>query len=283
LTGSSSFDLYQQAGEPLTGRKRTLHMYPLALGEFLAQDDYITTRSRLADRLVLGSFPEVWQLQDRREQTAYLKELASDYLLKDILQYNGIRNAAKIRDLLRLIALQIGREVSHDELAKQLGLNRITVEKYLDLLTKVFVLVKVEGFSRNLRKEITKMSRWCFLDTGIRNVFAGNLNDLAVRTDVGELWENYCISERIKFLAYKGLSPSFYFWRTYDQQEIDWIEVTDGSLSGFEFKWSKRAGKAPGSWQRAYPEASFMVIHPENYIEWLTQVAPNGPIPRPPA
>ena len=270
LTGSSSFDLYRQAGEPLTGRKHVLQMYPLSLGEFLAQDNYFITRSRLADRMVLGSYPEVWQLQDRREQITYLKELAADYLLKDILQYDGIRNAMKIRDLLRLIALQTGREVSHDELARQLGLARKTVENYLDVLAKVFVLVKVEGFSRNLRKEITKMSRWYFLDTGIRNVFAGNLSDLAVRADTEELWENYCISERIKFLNHKGLSPSFYFWRTYDQQEIDWIEVTDGNLSGFEFKWSKHRVKAPGGWQRAYPETSFTVIHPENYIEWLT-------------
>ena len=267
LTGSSAFDLYQQVGEPLTGRKRTLQMYPLALSEFLARDDYVTIRSQLPARMVLGSYPEVWQYPDKKEQVAYLKELAADYLLRDILQYNGIRNADKIKSLLRLIALQVGKEVSTNELAKQLALNKATVEKYLDLLTKVFVLIKVQGFSRNLRKEISKMSRWYFLDTGIRNVFAGNLSDLNVRTDAGALWENYCISERIKFLAYNGISANYYFWRTYDQQEIDWIEELDGKLSAFEFKWKKKEAKMPGGWHRAYPNSSFEVIHPENYMD----------------
>ena len=269
LTGSSSFDLYNQTGEPLTGRKRTFYLFPLALSEFLAQSDYITAHKLLAARMIYGSYPEVWQYQEKHEQIAYLKELANYYLLRDILQYEGIRNATKIRDLLRLIALQTGSEVAYDELGKQLSLHRATVEKYLDLLTKQFVLIKVEGFSRNLRKEIAKRSRWYFIDTGIRNVFANNFAELEFRTDVGALWENYCSSERGRSLSYQGIHVNCYFWRTYDQQEIDWIEEGDGKLNGFEFKWKAQKTRAPGGWQKSYPQASFQIIHPDNYMPWL--------------
>ncbi len=271
LTGSSCFDLNHQLGEPLTGRKNTVFMYPLSVSEFMQREDYVQVRSNLAERMVFGCYPEVWHYQDRTARIAYLKELATDYLLKDILQYEGIRNASKLSSLLRLVAFQIGKQVSYDELGRQLGLNKNTVEKYLDLLTKVFVLYKVEGFSRNLRKEISKSSRWYFLDTGIRNLFAANFNDLALRPDGGELWENYCISERLKWINYNNHLVNYYFWRTYDQQEIDWVEESGGKLNGYELKWAKSKSKVPAAWRKAYPNAGYEIIHPDNYLDWLSE------------
>ncbi len=269
LTGSSAFDLSHRFGEPLTGRKLTYHLYPLSHLEFSQTESILETTSRLEERMIFGGYPEAWQYADRQERILYLKELAQDYLLKDILQYEGIRNASKISDLLRLIAFQIGKEVSYDELGRQLGLTKNTVEKYLDLLTKVFVLFKVGGFSRNLRKEVSKGSRWYFYDTGIRNTFTTNFNELALRSDVGELWENYIIAERLKALEYRKMLANTFFWRTYDQQEIDWIEERDGRLFAYELKWGDKKTKAPAAWEKAYPDASFSVIRPDNYAEWL--------------
>ena len=270
LTGSSAFDLKNRFGEPLTGRKITFQLYPLAQSEFSQKENLIETMARLDERLLFGNYPEVWQIEDSKARISYLKELTEDYLLKDILLYEGIRNAGKLQKLLRLIAFQIGKDVSYHEIGRQLGMGKNTVEKYLDLLTKVFVLYKVEGFSRNLRKEISKSSRWYFYDNGIRNVFAANFNPLQLRQDTGQIWENFIISERIKFLSYQMDYGNTYFWRTYDKQEIDWLEERDGHLHGYEMKWGKHKVKAPAAWKRAYPEASFEVIHPGNYLEWVT-------------
>ncbi|MBN2355409.1 ATP-binding protein, partial [candidate division KSB1 bacterium] len=236
LTGSSAFDLYQDLGEPLTGRKITLRIHPLALEEFRSTENLLETQNRLAVCMIFGCYPETWHYQNPKDRISYLKNLASDYLLKDLLQYDGIRNTAKLQNLLRLIAFQIGREVSFDELGRQLGLNKNTVEKYLDLLIKVFVLIRVGGFSRNLRKEVSKSSKWYFVDNGVRNVFAANFNELSLRNDTGELWENYCISERLKAISYRDVLAWYYFWRTYDQQEITWVEERSGGLHGYEFK-----------------------------------------------
>ena len=155
------------------------------------------------------------------------------------------------------------------ELGKQLGISKNTVEKYLDLLTKVFVLHKVGGFSRNLRKEITKNSRWYFLDNGIRNAVIANFNSIDSRNDIGQLWENYMISERLKYQGFKKISAYNYFWRTYEQQEIDWVEEREGSLFGYEFKWKEHKVKVPLQWKNAYPDASFEVINSSNYMKWL--------------
>ncbi|MEY5041238.1 MAG: hypothetical protein RLZZ414_786, partial [Bacteroidota bacterium] len=175
----------------------------------------------------------------------------------------------KIFNLLRLIAFQIGGEVSLQELGNQLGISKNTVEKYLDLLSKVFILHKVEGFSRNLRKEITKNSRWYFLDNGIRNAIIANFNPIESRNDIGALWENYMISERLKYLEYKKISSNNYFWRTYNQQEIDWVEERDGGLFGYEFKWKEEKVKIPSLWQSTYPNATFEVINQYNFDKWL--------------
>ncbi|MCD6115847.1 ATP-binding protein [bacterium] len=273
LTGSSAFDLQNRFGEPLTGRKTTFQLYPLAQEEFSFFENSVETSGRLDEKLVFGNYPEIWQTDDNNKRVAYLKELAEDYLLKDILIYDGIRNAHKLRNLLRLIAFQIGKDVSYQELGRQLGISKNTVEKYLDLLTKVFVLYKVEGLSRNLRKEISKSSRWYFADTGIRNVFTANFTLPSLRQDMGQLWENYIISERLKVIGNNQMHCNTYFWRTYDQQEIDWVEERDGRLHGFEMKWGDSRVRPPVAWRRNYPDATFQVIHPRNYLEWLRSEA----------
>lgn len=271
LTGSSAFDMTNRFGEPLTGRKITFTLFPLTQQEFLWHHHYAEAFQYLPDEMIYGCYPEVWHYQMPEERVSYLKELASDYLLKDILQFEGIRNAGKLKDLLRLVAFQIGKEVSYDELGRQLGMSKNTVERYLDLLSKVFVLFKVTGFSRNLRKEVSKTSRWYFYDNGIRNIFVANFNTIPLRQDVGQLWENFCVAERMKYLHYRNVLFNYYFWRTYDQQEINWVEERQGELCGYEFKWKEKAQKPPIAWQKAYPNASYRIIHKSNFLDWVTQ------------
>lgn len=269
-TGSSMFDLASNLGEPLVGRKNTLYLYPLAQMEFSKYENYKQTRENLESRLLFGGYPELELYPDWSDKEDYLYEIVNSYLLKDILIYEEVKNSHKIYDLLRLIAYQIGKEVSLQELGNQLQLSKNTVERYLDLLTKVFVLYKVSGFNRNLRKEITKTSRWYFYDNGIRNALIQNFKPIDFRNDIGELWENYLVSERLKKQAYKKLKRVNYFWRTYDQQELDWVETEADSLSGFEFKWSKtRKSKIPTAFGKAYPDATFEQITPQNYLDFI--------------
>lgn len=269
ISGSSSFDIYKDAGEPLTGRKYSLNLYALSENEYNKAENSISKIDKVRERLVFGNYPELLHLPDKEDKIDYLNEMVSSYLLKDILVYEDIKNSQKIFNLLRLIAFQIGGEVSLQELGRQLGISKNTVEKYLDLLSKVFILHKVEGFSRNLRKEITKNSRWYFLDNGIRNAVIANFNPVESRNDIGALWENYMISERLKFQEYKRLSSNNYFWRTYEQQEVDWVEERDGSLFGYEFKWKESKVKVPTQWKNAYPDSSFEVINKDNFENWL--------------
>ncbi len=269
ISGSSSFDIHKNAGEPLTGRKYTFTLYTLSENEYTQVENNINKMDKIRERLVFGNYPELLQLPDRQDKVDYLNEMISSYLLKDILVYEHIKNSQKIFNLLRLIAFQIGGEVSLQELGIQLGISKNTVEKYLDLLSKVFILHKVEGFSRNLRKEITKNSRWYFLDNGIRNAVIANFNPLQARNDIGALWENYMISERLKYQEYRRISSNNYFWRTYELQEIDWVEERDGSLFGYEFKWKEEKVKIPTQWKSAYPDASFELININNFSEWL--------------
>ena len=269
ISGSSSFDIHKDAGEPLTGRKYTFNLYTFSENEYNQIENSISKIDRLSERLVFGNYPELLHLPDRDDKIDYLNEMISSYLLKDILVYEHIKNSQKIFNLLRLVAFQIGGEVSLQELGKQLGISKNTVEKYLDLLNKVFILHKVEGFSRNLRKEITKNSRWYFLDNGIRNAVIANFNPVHARNDIGALWENYMISERLKYQSFKRISSNNYFWRTYEQQEIDWVEERDGSLFGYEFKWKEDKVKIPTQWKSAYSGASFELINVNNFNEWL--------------
>ena len=270
-TGSSVFDLSNKLGEPLVGRKNTIYLFPLAQIEFANYENYKETTSKLEERLLFGSYPELEQYPDWNDKISYLKEIINSYLLKDILVFDGIKQSNKILDLLKLIAFQVGQEVSLQELARQLGISKNTVESYLDLLSKVFVIYKVPGFSRNLRKEITKSNRWYFYDNGIRNGIIANFTRLESRTDVGALWENYLASERIKQQNYAQKTVTNYFWRTYDQQELDWLEEENGKLSGFEFKWNEnRKAKIPTAFAKAYPEATFEVINKGNYLDFIT-------------
>ncbi len=268
-TGSSSFDLARSVGEPLTGRKSTLIQYPLAQRELGALEQRHETDSRLESRLLYGAYPEVVLMQDNREREQYLKEIVSSYLYKDILELDGIRQSAKIGRLLQLIAFQIGKEVSYTELGTSLGMSKNTVDHYLDLLEKAFVIKKLGGFSRNLRNEITKNSRYYFIDNGVRNALINNFNPLDLRNDVGELWENYLVIERLKRQEYLRESANNYFWRTYSKKELDLVEERNGQLNGYEIKWGKAKPRAPKEWTTAYPEATWQVINRENYLEFI--------------
>jgi predicted AAA+ superfamily ATPase len=208
-------------------------------------------------------------MEGYQQKAEYLREIVNAYLLKDILAIDGIKNSGKMRDLLRLIAFQMGSEVSYDELGKQLGMSKNTVEKYLDLLSGVFVIYRLGAYSRNLRKEIAKAGKWYFYDNGIRNAIIGNFNPLAIRQDTGALWENYLIGERIKNSSNRGTSQEYYFWRTYDGQEIDLIEIAGESLSAFEFKWGDKKPKVPTAFAKAYPDGVYRVINRENYAEFI--------------
>ena len=269
-TGSSSFSLAKDIGEPLTGRKYTLKLYPLAQKEISYMEKPHETAANLEARLLYGSYPEVVLMNDNAERERYLRELISSYLFKDIFELEGIRYSQKLTRLLRLLAYQIGKEVSLNELGTQLGMSKNTVGRYIDLLEKAFVIFIHCDFSRNLRKEISKNNRIYFYDTGIRNALIGNFNPVDMRDDVGQLWENYIVSERMKANDYRGFAAASYFWRTYDKKEIDLIEEHQGELHGFDIKWQNKKVKMPTDWGRAYPAADFQVIHQDNYLQFIT-------------
>lgn len=269
-TGSSAFDLAQQVGEPLTGRKYTLQMFPLSQMEINSIETAAQTRAQLEQRLIYGAYPEVILMADNRDKREYLTELTMSYLYKDILEIEGVRKSSQLTHLLQLLALQIGKEVSLTEIGQQIGLNKGTVERYLDLLEKAFVLISVSGYSRNLRKEISKRARYYFYDLGVRNALIKQFNPLALRNDAGELWENYIVIERLKKQAYQQIYANNYFWRTYDQHEIDWVEERDGELFGYEIKWKAQREKPPKAWREAYPSAHFGVIQQDNYLDFIT-------------
>ncbi|HEY9342326.1 MAG TPA: ATP-binding protein [Hanamia sp.] len=270
-TGSSSFDLQNSTGEPLVGRSLIYYLYPIAQTELDASQDYLTTVSQLEQRLIYGNYPELWQLEDNNEKEIYLKQLISSYLLKDLLIMENVKGADVLYKLLQLLAFQIGSEVSTVELANSLQLNRQTVDRYLDLLSKVFVIYPLSGYSNNLRKEVTKSKKWFFYDNGIRNALISNFNAITHRNDVGQLWEQYILSERIKYNSYHNYHPQYFFWRTYDGQEIDLLELNNKQrLEALECKWKPAKVKIPAAFAKAYPKATFNIINQENYLEWIT-------------
>ncbi len=268
-TGSSSFDLARDVGEPLTGRKFLLTLFPLAQLEISQTEERHDTKANLESRLIYGSYPEVVITRSNHRREEYLREMVHSYLFKDILALEGIRYANKLVRLLQLLAFQIGKEVSLAELGRQLGMSKNTVERYVDLLEKVFVIYRLSGFSRNLRKEITKNQRCYFCDNGVRNALIGNFNPLAIRNDLGELWENYLITERMKRQEYLRLATNAYFWRTYDKKEIDLVEEQKGQLFGYEVKWKNAPKKVPKDWRMSYPDAGFELIHRDNYLAFI--------------
>jgi len=269
-TGSSVFDLTQKLGEPLTGRNINFKVFPIAQYELKNTENVIETFSNLEQRLILGSYPELFSLPGYTEKQEYLSELVNSFLLKDILELDSIKNASKILNILRLLAFQVGSEVSFSEIGQKVALSRNTVERYIDLLEKTFIIYRLGGFNKNLRKEISKNSKYYFWDNGIRNAVISNFNPLSLRNDVGQLWENYVISERLKYLTYQRISTNVFFWRTYDQQEIDWVEERGGMLLAFEIKYIQNKVKIPVAWKEAYPESEFAVISKENYLGFIS-------------
>ena len=272
-TGSASFDLANKISEPLTGRTLTFNLHPVSYPEIRQTLGSMEARSQLERWLVWGGYPAIVTTEDPVLRKKLLDELVGAYLYRDILELDGVRRSGKIVDLLRLLAFQIGQEVSIAELAASLALNRQTVERYLDLLEKVFVIFRVGGFSRNLRKEVTKNSRYYFHDNGVRNSLIQNFNPLNLRDDVGQLWENYLTMERRKSNQAAGRSVNTWFWRTYDQKEIDCIEEYGGRLHGYEFKWGGKEIRrvTRKEFLEAYPGSALETVGRENFEEFLMQ------------
>ena len=268
-TGSSSFELANKSSESLTGRKWTFTLFPISLLELSDFKNPFELDSELTDFLTFGMYPEVFSYENRLDKMDYLKEIIESFLYKDLLTLSQIKNSGKIYELLQLLAYQIGSPVSYSELGRKLGLSTDTVISYIDLLEKVFVIYRLPGFSRNLRKEITKNKKVYFYDTGIRNAVIEDFSLPEKRPDIGAIWENFVISERIKRNTYKRAHAKSYFWRTYTGAELDYIEESSGKLSGYEIKWKKKKAKVPKSWVENYENANFEMINAENYQDFL--------------
>ena len=268
-TGSSSFELASKVNEPLTGRKREFKMFPLTFAEMVRHTQFLDESRMIPHRMVYGYYPEV--VSSPGDERVVLKELSDSYLYKDILSLDSINKPDKLVRLLKALALQIGSQVSYNELGTLIGLDSKTVERYVDILEKSFIVFRLGTFSRNQRNELKSSRKIYFWDLGIRNAVIGNLAQVENRTDVGELWENFVIAERMKLNVYDGSFAQSYFWRTRQQHEIDYLEDVDGQLHAYEFKWNERMArcKCPDSFSTAYPEATFQVITPKNIEEFL--------------
>ena len=268
-TGSSSFELADEVSEPLTGRNFTLTLYPLSMKEIADGGGFAEADARLEQLLRFGSYPEVFLLSEEKAMER-LDELASDYLYKDVLRFDRMRKSDLIRSLLELVALQLGQEVSYDELAQKLGVNRLTILRYLDILEKSFVLFRLRAFSRNKRLEITKSVKIYFYDLGLRNSIVRNYNPTTLRMDKGALWENFCIVERMKANVETDRRPNIYFWRTYTKKEIDYVEELAGKIVGYEFKWSGRKSFAPPKEFIEGYQATLEKVDTDNYWKFLS-------------
>ena len=268
VTGSSSFDIANRVNEPATGRTIEYNLYPFSMRELA---DYSSQREEhrlLGNRLIYGMYPEV--VMEPADAKRTLVSLANNYLYKDLLSYKGIKKPELLQNLVKALALQVGSEVSYNELGNMLGVDKETVENYIDLLEKCFVVFRLSSFSRNMRNEIKKGKKIYFYDNGIRNAVISNFAPIEMRTDVGALWENFMISERVKHNSYIGSYAQLYFWRTHDQSEVDLIEEEDGVLHTFEFKWNpRRKGKLSQAFSKAYPNSTFQLVSPDNYWEFI--------------
>jgi predicted AAA+ superfamily ATPase len=265
-TGSSSFDLSNNLSEPLTGRKIEFDLYPLSVGELLTRKSHLEMGRLLEYHLRYGMYPGVLSGDDPAEA---LLEISKSYLYKDILEYQNVKNPDLLRKLLQALALQIGSEVSFNELGAMLGVDRVTVARYLSLLEQGFVIFHLPPFSRNLRKEIGKQRKVYFYDLGVRNALINNFNPLELRQDVGGLWENFFICERLKAVRNQRRRPNIYFWRTYDGKEIDYLEEEGGRLVGFECKWGNDKWRVPSAFTTTYPESEVHVVSRANALEFL--------------
>lgn len=268
-TGSSSFELANRTQEPLTGRTWTFSLFPISFSELRQQHNLFELNHELETFLRFGAYPDVFSLPNQADKVQFLTQLTRSYLYKDILELSTIKHPDKIKKLLQLLAFQAGSEVSLNELGNTLQMSKETVTSYIDLLEKAFVVFRLSGFSRNLRKEVVKMDKIYFYDLGVRNALVNNFNTLDFRTDAGQLWENFLVAERLKNNAYQRRFVNSYFWRTYTGAELDYIEESDGQLAGFEFKFSEKIGKPPQSWLETYPASSFKCINRANYWEFI--------------
>jgi predicted AAA+ superfamily ATPase len=271
-TGSSSFDLSNETKEPLTGRKIEYYLYPLAVSELLEQESRLETVRLLETRLRFGSYPGVINSDD---PAATIAEIAGSYLYRDILEVQTVKNPDQLHRLLQALALQVGKEVSYTELGTLLGLDKATIARYVTLLEHAYVIFHLPPFSRNLRKELGKQRKIYFYDVGVRNALINNFNPLHLRQDIGALWENYFIIERMKYNQNRRHRVNPYFWRTYDGQEIDYLEEAGGQLTAFECKWSKTEQRIPPAFAKTYPGSTFQVVHSQNYLGFLLDPPPS--------
>ncbi|MDX9970468.1 MAG: ATP-binding protein [Candidatus Gracilibacteria bacterium] len=269
-TGSSSFDLANKTDESLTGRKIVIKLFPISYFELSKTMAVSEMKNSLEKNLIYGSYPELLMAKTNQEKEQIIRLLSDSYLIKDILEFDRIKRADVIMKLLKLLAFQIGSEVSANELGRSLGVDTKTILYYLDLLEKSFVIFGLSGYSGNLRKEITKMSKYYFYDNGIRNALILNFNRLEDRNDIGQLWENFLMIERRKRNEYKNAFPAYYFWRTYSKQEIDLIEEKQGFLSAYEFKWKAQKSSSPSEWRANYKNSKYLEINADNYINFIT-------------
>ncbi len=269
VTGSSSFDLSNKVGEPLVGRQRIIRLFPISVMELSKQMSAFDIKDRLMDWLIYGMYPEIITTEARKVKIEYLNEMVNSYLLKDILALENIKSSRLLMDLLRLLAHQVGSEVSLNELSNKLNIDIKTVARYLDLLEKTFIIISIGGYSRNLRSEVVSKRKYYFVDNGIRNGLINSFNEIEHRHDMGQLWENFIFTERLKKKSYEQLHTNDYFWRTYAKAEIDLIEEREGKIFPFEFKWKPRKYKAPGEWTTNYPDTTVKVITTENFLDFI--------------
>ena len=268
-TGSSSFDLANKIQEPLTGRAWTFHLMPLGVCEWAAHFNRFDLNLMLEDWLIFGNYPALSSITNRNLKVNYLQEIVRSYLFKDVLAIGSIKYPPKMRDLVRLLAYQIGSPVSYTELSNTLQIAKETVMNYIDLLEKTFVVFRLSGYSRNLRKEVTRHDKIFFYDLGIRNAVIENFSPLSNRTDGGALWENFLIVERVKTQTYRRQGANRYYWRTYTGSELDYVEEQNGQIQGFEFKFNQKLVRAPQTWSETYPEATFQTVNKDNYLDFL--------------
>jgi len=273
ITGSSSLSLSYKVGEPLVGRMFDYILYPVSQWEFKKEMTLFELEQKKEDFLIFGSYPEVIEAKTPEEKAKILTGIANSYLLRDLIELEKVADIKILFDLLKLIAFQIGSEVSLTELGSNLGVDKKTVARYLWLFEQSFILYNLRGYSRNLRKEISKKSKYYFYDNGIRNAVINNFNNLSTRNDVGALWENFLAVERLKKQEYAQLGSKYnnYFWRTWDKKEIDWVEMREGKLFGYEFKWKeKKSSKSKSLWLKTYKnEAEFAIVNQENYLQFI--------------
>jgi len=267
-TGSSAFELSNRISEPLTGRKWEYHLLPFSMEELCLHTSELEEQRLIEHRLVYGYYPEVVNMPG--EEQAVLKNLSNSYLYKDILTWERIQKPAQLEKLVQALAFQIGNEVSFHELGQLCGLDNQTVARYVDLLEKAFIVFRLGSLRRNLRNELKKSRKIYFYDHGLRNAVINNFSPMSLRADTGALWENFMVSERLKQLAYHGISANRYFWRTHARQEIDYIEERDGQIYAYEFKWgAAQKARIPKTFTRAYPESKTLIVTPENFQEFL--------------